>query len=65
MSGPIKIHIYPHGWDLMGGPWLAVPLKDLTISGKVIACLDCGSVVVPDLMDVHKRRHDRERAARE
>lgn len=60
-SNAIKIHMYPPGWDLMGGPWMAVPLPDIAISGKVIACVVCGSVVVPEFMDVHQRRHERER----
>lgn len=55
----VKIHMYPPGWDAMGGPWLAVPLDDITISGKVVACAECGSVVVPHLMDVHERHHSR------
>jgi hypothetical protein len=51
----IKIHMLPPGFDLAGGRWAAVPLDVLAISGKVLACLNCGSVVAPDLMDVHER----------
>lgn len=53
---PIILHFFPNGWDLMGGQWVAVPLADLTVVGKVIACLNCGSVVLPKLMDPHEKR---------
>lgn len=53
---PVKIHMFPPGWDLMGGQWVAVPVGDLSLSGKVTVCLECGSVVVPQFMDVHAKR---------
>ena len=59
-SDQIKIHMYPPGFDLASDRWAAVPLDVLTISGKAIACLECGSVVAPDLMSVHERWHARD-----
>lgn len=53
---PIILHFLPDGWDLIGRQWVAVPLADLTISGKVTACLECGSVVLPKLMGAHEKR---------
>ncbi|MCP9947212.1 hypothetical protein [Actinomadura madurae] len=53
---PIRITWFPPGWDHMGGPWIAVPLAELTIAGKVIACLECGAVVVPQLREAHEKR---------
>jgi hypothetical protein len=59
-SHPVRFHLYPQSWTSLGdGPFVQMPLAEVTISGSVIACLVCGSVVVPGLIDVHERLHQR------
>jgi hypothetical protein len=52
----IRFHTLPPAWDLMGGQWVALPQADLTLNGKAVACMECGSVVVSTLMDAHEKR---------
>lgn len=60
MSGPIKIHMLPGSAQPMGDvPFVSVPLSDIAIEGLVIVCVECGSVVMPQLMDVHQKHHAR------
>ena len=62
-SRPIKLHMFPPGWDVMDDHWFAVPFDVLQISGKVAACVECGAVVPFDLMSTHEQFHSRRTGA--
>lgn len=57
-SHPVKIHFYPPSWTAVGGRFVQIPLAEITLNGSVIACVDCGAVVVLELLDAHERSHD-------
>lgn len=56
-SHPIKVHFYPPSWTAVGGRFVQIPLAEITLDGSVLVCMECGVVVVPELLGAHERSH--------